>query len=137
MYIALEFIIGGDLFDLLRDEQYFSNDVALFYASEIILTLEYLHDRNIIFRDLKPENILIAKDGHIKLTDFGFAKDVTRGRTFTVCGTPEYMAPEVINGQGHGKAADWWSLGIMIFEMLAGYSPFYDENPFTIYKKIN
>lgn len=131
--MALEFVIGGDLFDLLRDEQYFNNDVALFYASEIILTLEYLHSRNIVFRDLKPENILIAKDGHIKLTDFGFAKDITDGRTYTVCGTPEYMAPEVVNKDGHGKAADWWSLGIIIFEMLAGYSPFYDENPLTVY----
>ena len=94
--MAVDFAIGGDLFDLLKDEQTFSNDVTLFYCTELVLTLEYLHSKGIAFRDLKPENILINGDGHIKLADFGFAKNLNREKTYTVCGTPEYMAPEVL-----------------------------------------
>ena len=97
MYLALEYAIGGDLFDLIRDERVFNNDVTLFYMTELCLTLEFLHSRDIIFRDLKPENILIGGDGHIKLTDFGFAKVLKEDRTYTLCGTPEYMAPEIVN----------------------------------------
>eukprot|EP01133_Synstelium_polycarpum_P006095 gene6095-7060_t len=113
----------------------FSNGMAKFYAAEIILALEYLHKHNIVYRDLKPENLLLDNKGHIKITDFGFAKRV-EDRTFTLCGTPEYLAPEIIQSKGHGKAVDWWALGILIFEMLAGYPPFYDDDTFVIYDKI-
>ena len=87
----------------------FSNDVALFYACEIVLSIKYLHDINIVYRDLKPENLLIDKQGHIKLTDFGFAKKLIGDRTYTLCGTPEYLAPEIIKGSktGYGKSVDW------------------------------
>lgn len=100
-----------------------------------MLIFEYLHDKNIIFRDLKPENLLIAEDGYLKLTDFSFAK-VVETRTHTLCGTPEYLAPEIILNLGHGKAVDWWTLGILIYEMNAGIDPFTDEDPMVIYQNI-
>jgi len=95
----------------------------------------HLHNHHIAYRDLKAENLLIGADGHLKLTDFGFAKTVM-DKTYTMCGTPEYLAPEIIIGEGYGKGVDWWALGILIFEMLAGYPPFYDENPLETYKRI-
>lgn len=95
--------------------QVYSNTILRFYAATVTLCFEYLHSKNIIFRDLKPENLLIGNDGYLKLTDFGFAKILNEGRTFTICGTPEYIAPEVILNQGHGKAVDWWTLGVLIY----------------------
>lgn len=117
--MLLEYVVGGELFSHLRRAGRFTNDMTRFYASEIVLAIEYLHSKNIVYRDLKPENLLIGHDGHICLTDFGFAK-IIQDRTWTLCGTPEYLAPEVIQSKGHGKAVDWWALGILIFEMLAG-----------------
>jgi serine/threonine protein kinase len=90
-----------------------------FYGSQVVAMFEYLHSKNIVYRDLKPENILIAGDGYLRLTDFGFAKYLD-GRTYTLCGTPEYLAPEILLNKGHGKPVDWWTLGILIYEMLAG-----------------
>jgi protein kinase A len=96
---------------------------------------EYLHSKNIIYRDLKPENILIDKTGYLKLTDFGFAK-ICEGRTYTLCGTPEYLAPEILLNKGHGKPVDWWTFGVLVYEMCAGIDPFNDEDPMLIYQKI-
>lgn len=110
-------------------------DHACFYAAQVTLMFEYLHNKNIIYRDLKPENLLISNEGYLKLTDFGFAK-VVEGRTYTLCGTPEYLAPEILLNKGHGKAVDWWTLGILIYEMNAGIDPFTDEDPMAIYQKI-
>lgn len=135
VYMLLDYACGGELFTLLRREGRFANDVALFFASEIALAFEYLHNMDIAYRDLKPENLLIDKQGHVKITDFGFAKVVPE-KTYTLCGTPEYLAPEIIQSKGHNKNVDWWALGVLVFEMLAGYPPFYDDNPLGIYHKI-
>jgi protein kinase X len=135
LFMLMEYVNGGELFSYLRREARVSVDCARFFAAEIVLAFEYLHSLNIVYRDLKPENILIDNRGHLKLTDFGFAK-VVEDRTWTLCGTPEYLAPEIIASKGHGKGVDWWALGVLIFEMLAGYPPFYDESPFGIYQKV-
>ncbi len=133
--MVLEFVQGGDLFTLLRTESNFTNDVATFYISEIVLALEYLHSLDIAYRDLKPENLLIDQNGHIKIADFGFAK-VVKDKTYTLCGTPEYLAPEIILSNGYNKEADWWALGILLYEMLVGHPPFFDNTPEDIYKLI-
>lgn len=135
LFMIMDYIEGGELFSLLRKSQRFPNPVAKFYSAEVILALEYLHSHNIIYRDLKPENILLDRNGHIKLTDFGFAKEVETV-TWTLCGTPDYIAPEVITTKPYNKSIDWWSLGILIFEMLAGFTPFYDHTPMKTYEKI-
>ena len=135
LYMLMEYVPGGEVFSHLREAGSFSTDTSRFYAASIISAIQYLHARDIVYRDLKPENLLLDHRGFLKVTDFGFAKVVT-DRTWTLCGTPEYLAPEIIQSKGHGKSADWWALGILIYEMLAGYPPFYDENPFGIYQKI-
>ncbi|XBW34802.1 hypothetical protein QEN19_000368 [Hanseniaspora menglaensis] len=135
LFLVMDYIEGGELFSLLRKSHRFPNPVAKFYAAEVILAIEYLHDHNIIYRDLKPENILLDKYGHIKITDFGFAKEV-KNVTSTLCGTPDYLAPEIIQSKPYNKSVDWWSLGILIYEMLAGYTPFYDTTPMKTYEKI-
>lgn len=135
LYMVLEYVVGGELFSFLRKSQRFPNHISKFYAAEVILAFEYLHSKNFIYRDLKPENLLLDLNGNIKITDFGFAKHVP-DITWTLCGTPDYLAPEIIQSKGYSKAVDWWSLGVLIFEMLAGYPPFYDEDHFKLYEKI-
>ena len=135
LFLVMDYIEGGELFSLLRKSHRFPNPVAKFYAAEVILAIEYLHAHNIIYRDLKPENILLDKYGHVKITDFGFAKEV-ENVTSTLCGTPDYLAPEIIQSKPYNKSVDWWSLGILIYEMLAGYTPFYDTTPMKTYEKI-
>ncbi|CAK9304174.1 unnamed protein product [Gordionus sp. m RMFG-2023] len=134
--MLMEFLSGGELFTYLRSKGHFDKYTAIFYASEIILALEFLHSHNAVYRDLKPENLLLDKDGHLKLTDFGFAKKLDDSRTWTLCGTPEYLAPEIIQSKGHNKGVDWWALGILIYEMIIGYPPFYDTTSYGIYEKI-
>ncbi|XP_035225473.1 cAMP-dependent protein kinase catalytic subunit 3-like isoform X2 [Stegodyphus dumicola] len=135
LYMLFEYVCGGELFTYLRNAGRFSSSTAQLYAAEIVLALEYLHKLSIVYRDLKPENLLLDRDGHLKITDFGFAKKL-HDKTWTLCGTPEYLAPEIIQSKGHNKAVDWWALGILIYEMLAGFPPFFDDNPFAIYEKI-
>jgi len=137
LYMVMDFVSGGELFSLLRKSQRFPDPVAKFFAAEVALALDYLHSLDIIYRDLKPENILLAADGHIRFADFGFARycpDVT----WTLCGTPDYLAPEIVQSKGYNKSVDWYALGVLVFEMLAGYPPFFseDSNPMKLYEKI-
>ncbi|KAL6794801.1 kinase-like domain-containing protein [Trichoderma sp. SZMC 28013] len=143
LYMLLDYVPGGELFSYLRKYRRFDEQVARFYAAEIVLVLEFLHERQggVAYRDLKPENLLLDQEGHIKLVDFGFAKrlgykDDRPVETYTLCGTPEYLAPEVIHNKGHTTAVDWWALGILIYEFLTGYPPFWHQNPIEIYKQI-
>jgi len=135
LFILMEYVNGGEFFTHLRKAGRFPEETAKFYTAEVLTALAYLHSNDIVYRDLKPENLLLDSAGHAKITDFGFAKQV-EFRTWTLCGTPEYLAPEIILSRGHAKAADYWALGILAFEMLAGYPPFYDDDPVRIYEKI-
>ena len=111
----MEFLRGGELFQHLKNARRFTEERTKFYIAEIILAMEYLHSKDIIYRDLKPENILLDDEGHVCLTDFGLAKYIgNNSKAMTFVGTPEYLAPEIISGIGHGKQADWWSLGILM-----------------------
>ena len=127
LYLITDFMQGGELFYHLHKEIKFTETKAKLYSAEIVLAIEYLHKNNIIYRDLKPENILLDEDGHIKLTDFGLSKLVLNNETskaYTICGTPEYLAPEILSGNGYDKSVDWWSLGALVYEMLNGVPPF-------------
>lgn len=135
LYLLLEYVAGGELFSYIRREGQLSELAYQFYCVEVACALKYMHELQIAYRDVKPENILIDRDGHVRLTDFGFAK-IVEDRTFTLCGTPEYLAPETVQGVGHGQAVDWWALGVLLFEMITGYPPFFGDNPFVVYQKI-
>jgi len=119
----MEFINGGELFFHLKNEGRFKEHRAQFYAAEIVLALEYLHDSGVVYRDVKPENILVDCEGHIRLTDFGLSKGglkETQGMTESFCGTTEYLAPEIIKDKQYGFSVDWYSFGLVLYEMLSG-----------------
>ncbi len=138
LYIVTEYIVGGEMLKRLQDAGRLANDEAKFYASEILLALEYLHSNGIAYRDLKPENVLLDTLGHIRLVDFGYARIVEDdGRCASFCGSPYYLAPELLSkGFYNGKKADIWGLGVMIYEMLVGKPPFLGKSMKSVYARI-
>jgi len=137
LYMLMDSCLGGELWTILRDRGNFEDGVTRFYTACVIEAFDYLHSRGIIYRDLKPENLLLDAEGFVKLVDFGFAKKLQVGRkTWTFCGTPEYVAPEVILNKGHDISADYWSLGVLMFELLTGTPPFTGTDPMKTYNII-
>jgi len=137
LHLVLEFVQGGELYHLLAKQGRIESCDARVYAAEAVCALSYLHSKSVVYRDLKPENVLITSTGHLKLADFGFAKKLKpQEKTFTLCGTPEYLAPELILNTGHDFRCDWWALGVLIFEMLTGTAPFRADSPYNLYKTI-
>lgn len=136
LYIIMDFYNGGELYHYLTMGR-MSEPRAKFYAAEIALALDHLHSHHIVYRDLKPENILLDSEGHIRLTDFGLSKENVFGDTLhSLCGTPEYLAPEILRKQPYGMCVDWWSLGTLLYEMITGLPPFFDNNRKIMYHKI-
>uniref|UniRef100_A0A7S0J4A9 cGMP-dependent protein kinase n=1 Tax=Calcidiscus leptoporus TaxID=127549 RepID=A0A7S0J4A9_9EUKA len=135
LYMLLEVALGGELFTLLASKSPLPDQHARFYSSQVVSIFSYMHGLKVVYRDLKPENLLIDKEGYLKMVDFGFAKIIT-DRTWTLCGTPEYLAPEIILNKGHGFGADWWCVGILTFECLTGATPFVSNDPMEGYRKI-
>jgi p70 ribosomal S6 kinase len=133
----MDYLSGGELFFHLRKRGIIQEFECRFYMAEMVLAIEYLHLIGIIHRDLKPENVLLAADGHLMLTDFGLAKETGSQETSrTLCGTNEYMAPEMLTRNGYGKSVDWWAAGILMYEMIAGRPPFQGETQLELDRKI-
>jgi len=138
LYLVMSFVNGGELFYHLQREGKFDQNRSRFYAAELLCALEHLHGFNVVYRDLKPENILLDYTGHIALCDFGLCKlnMSETEKTNTFCGTPEYIAPELLESHGYTKTVDWWTLGVLLYEMMTGLPPFYDENVNVMYQRI-
>ncbi|XP_046858995.1 RAC-alpha serine/threonine-protein kinase-like [Xenia sp. Carnegie-2017] len=138
LVFVMEYVNGGELFFHLSKERVFPEERSKFYASEIILAVEYLHEQNVVYRDLKLENLLLDSEGHIKITDFGLCKEeISFGATTkTFCGTPEYLAPEVLEDNDYGRSVDWWGVGIVMYEMMCGRLPFYSRDHEVLFELI-
>eukprot|EP00831_Metopus_contortus_P043078 TRINITY_DN34603_c0_g1_i1.p1 TRINITY_DN34603_c0_g1~~TRINITY_DN34603_c0_g1_i1.p1 ORF type:complete len:435 (-),score=61.40 TRINITY_DN34603_c0_g1_i1:109-1335(-) len=138
LYLVLDFCPGGDLFYCLHRRRYLPEAEAKYYMAEIVLSIEYLHNNQVVYRDLKPENIVFDAEGHIKLTDFGLAKEnfSSKSRTYSFCGSPEYMSPEMLQRRGHGQSVDIYALGALLFEMLTGLPPHYSQDRQEMFQAI-
>lgn len=137
LYLVLDYFPGGELYFHLKQHRRFPEDIARLWVAEVALAFGYLHSFGVVYRDLKPENILLDDAGHVCLTDLGEVKQLTgSAKTSTFCGTPEYMAPEVIEGEGHDRNVDWWALGVLLYELTVGIPPFYSANVGEMYEKI-
>jgi len=140
LYLIEEFVQMGSLGTHVKKNRQLPNDTARFYAAQIVMAIQFLHAEHIIYRDLNPENVMLDRGHYVKLVDFGLAKGINlddpTARTWTLCGTPEYVAPEVISSKGHSKEVDWWALGIVIFEMLSGYPPWYNLKAHAVYNAV-
>ncbi|GLC74987.1 hypothetical protein PLESTF_001580900 [Pleodorina starrii] len=137
LYFVMEYMAGGELFTHVRDNGVLNPQATRFYVAQMVLALEHLHGKGIVHRDIKLENVLMSAEGYIKVSDLGFSKVLhDNQRTHTMCGTPDYMAPEIIKGKGHNLAVDWWAVGCVTFELLDGYPPFYAAEIPDIYRRI-
>ena len=135
IFVLMELILGGELFSLVATRGRLKEREAAFYVANVTCALEYLHARNIAYRDLKPENLMLDDMGYLKVVDFGFAK-VVEDRTFTVCGTPDYLAPETIRRAGHTTTVDWWAMGVLLYELITGQSPFHGGTQMDVLTRI-
>lgn len=136
LYLVMEFVIGGELFTHLNRVKRMPVEDARFYLAEVMVALEYMHERDIVYRDLKPENIVLDALGHVRLVDFGFARHLENGRCNSFCGSPFYIAPEMLSSQNYGKSVDIWAVGVLLFELLTGYPPFSGNTANEVYRKI-
>ena len=137
LYCVMEYVPGGELFRLLCDRDTLLRSKTAFYTTKMTMALYTLHAIKCVYRDLKPENVLISASGHVKLVDFGLAKLLSHEeKTYTTCGTPEYMSPEVIGGVGYDENCDWWQLGVLLYEMIAANTPFNNPSPYLLYSNI-
>lgn len=139
LYFVLDYCAGGELFFHLGKIGSFPEERARFYSAEIVCAMQYVHGLEVVYRDLKPENVLLTAEGHIRLTDFGLSKEGISSSSSgaqSFCGTPEYLAPEILTRQGHGRAVDWWSMGALLYEMLTGLPPFYSQDREKLFRKI-
>ena len=130
IYFLMNFIKGGELFRHLSNMKRFSEEQAKFFIAQIIIAIGHLHKKNILYRDLKPENVLFNEDGYLLLADFGLAKMTASKKDLSnsFCGTPEYLSPEMIIGSGHDHTVDWWTVGILLYELIVGITPFFHRN---------
>lgn len=136
IFYVLDFMVGGDLASILARESRLEERRVKFLTAEIAVGLNFLHEKGIVYRDLKPENVLLDARGHVVLTDFGLSKIVANRKTNTFCGTAEYLAPEILRGESYDQSVDWWSFGTMLYEMIAGITPYWSESATEMYRRI-
>ena len=136
LYFVIELLQGGELFNHSRKYYNFDEVWSKFYSGCVVLAYTQIHAHKVAYRDLKPENLVLDSQGYAKLVDFGLAKVVERGKTWTICGTPDYLAPEIVTTEGHDCAVDYWALGVFIFELCSGVAPFQAKDPMETYEKI-